>query len=100
MQQPPKEVAALVQTEEDERASAGASEESTKIPRIVVSTEPADLIVADGEPKYTPISGTDLLYMSNTESDIIMEIASQNIWVRPQRQSDRQARWKQRFGEF
>ena len=46
-------------------------------PDILVVTEPAELILVDGEPDYQPIMGTELLYVQNTESDIIMDISSQ-----------------------
>ncbi len=61
-----------------------ARKESTtthQIPRVIVSTDPAELVQVDGEPKYIPISETDLLYMSNTESDVFMEIGSQRFFV-------------------
>ncbi|MFC1799505.1 hypothetical protein ACFL2Z_01145, partial [Candidatus Eisenbacteria bacterium] len=50
-------------------------------PGIIVSTEPAELIQVDGEPEYASIEGTQLLYMSNTESDVIMDIDSQTYYV-------------------
>jgi hypothetical protein len=50
-------------------------------PGIIVSTEPAELILADGEPEYASVEGTQLLYMSNTESDVIMDIESQTYYV-------------------
>lgn len=43
---------------------------SDKMPKIFVSTAPAELIVSDGPPKYSPVGTTPLLWMSNTESDI------------------------------
>lgn len=52
-----------------------------QVPRIVVATEPAELIALDGAPKYSPIFGTDLLYAANTESDVFMEIGSQQYYV-------------------
>ena len=51
------------------------------IPKIIVETEPAELISATGDPEFTPISGTDLLYVSNTESDVFKDINSQNYYV-------------------
>ncbi|MHC4132182.1 MAG: carbohydrate-binding family V/XII [Planctomycetota bacterium] len=48
-----------------------------KMPQILVSTEPAELIVIDGEPQYVSIAGTDLLYVDNTESDVFMHIDTQ-----------------------
>lgn len=41
-----------------------------KMPMIFVSTVPAELIVSDGAPKYTPVGKTSLLWVSNTESDV------------------------------
>jgi hypothetical protein len=39
-------------------------------PKVFVSTVPAELIVVDGMPKYTAVTGTNLLWLSNTESDV------------------------------
>lgn len=52
-----------------------------QMPQIIVTTEPMELIVTDGEPEYSSIYGTNLLYVSNTESDVFMEIGSQNYFV-------------------
>ena len=78
---PPQEIAGLIQSEEDVETSDEASDTSTRIPKVIVSTEPAELLVSDGDPKYSPISGTDLLYMTSTENDILMEIGSQNYFI-------------------
>ena len=48
-----------------------------KMPEVIVSTEPAELLATDGEPQYTPIKDTNLLYVSNTESNIFMDTATQ-----------------------
>src|SRR5262245_57686751 len=50
-------------------------------PKVIVSTEPAELVVSDGEPQFAPISGLDLLYMSNTYNDVLMEVGSQSYYV-------------------
>ena len=50
-------------------------------PKIIVETEPAELISATGDPEFTPISGTDLLYVSNTDSDVLKDIDDQNYYV-------------------
>jgi len=42
----------------------------TRVPKVNVTTTPAELILMDGEPKYTPVPGTNLLWVSNTESDL------------------------------
>lgn len=50
-------------------------------PRVVVATEPTELIVFEGEPKYTPIAGGDLLYAANTDGEVFMDIGSQQTYV-------------------
>lgn len=80
MEQPPTDIAALVPKQEDERA--GTTEDiSTAIPGIVVATAPTELIVAQGEPAWTPIEGTNLLFMSNSESDVLMDVNTQDRYV-------------------
>lgn len=50
-------------------------------PALLVVTEPSELIVFDGPPQYTPIAGSELLIVSNTESDVLREVASQEMYV-------------------
>ncbi|MCX6144116.1 MAG: hypothetical protein NTZ35_12955 [Ignavibacteriales bacterium] len=52
-----------------------------KIPEIVVSTVPAELIATDGPMQLAPIKGTGLLYASNTPSRLFLEIASQQYYI-------------------
>jgi hypothetical protein len=52
-----------------------------KTPEIIVSTVPAELITTDGEPQFVPVEGTSLLYVDNTENDIIMDISSQKYYI-------------------
>jgi hypothetical protein len=50
-------------------------------PNIIVVTRPSELILVDGVPDYKTIEGTTLLYVDNTESDIVMDINSQQHFV-------------------
>jgi len=50
-------------------------------PMIVTATEPTELIVTDGEPKWVPLEGGDLLYCENTPADVFLEVASQRYFV-------------------
>ncbi|MCL5021823.1 MAG: hypothetical protein M1497_00355 [Nitrospirae bacterium] len=50
-------------------------------PGIIVATEPTELIVSDGEPQYSVVPGTDLLYVSNTTSDLFMDVRSREHYV-------------------
>ena len=51
------------------------------IPAIVVATEPTELIVTQGEPNYSPIDGTQLLYASNTTGHVFKHIGDQHTYV-------------------
>ena len=51
------------------------------IPEIIVRTQPAELVQTDGEPAFAPIEGTNLLYMQNTETDVILDIDSQLYYI-------------------
>ena len=78
---PPAEVTSLVTPEALEAAGVEAARSDQQMPRIIVATEPAELIVTEGEPSYTPFPDNELLYVSNTESDVLMEIATQQYYV-------------------
>jgi hypothetical protein len=40
------------------------------VPKVFVTLKPGELILLTGEPKYEPVQGTQLLWVSNTESDV------------------------------
>ena len=50
-------------------------------PKIVVATEPTELVVIEGEPKLEAIEGTDLLGVSNSESDLVLETSTQDYFL-------------------
>ncbi|HRQ49099.1 MAG TPA: hypothetical protein PLR74_01090, partial [Agriterribacter sp.] len=51
------------------------------ISNIIVSTEPAELLQSNGEPNFTPVQQTNLLYVRNSANDIFMDVASQQYYV-------------------
>ncbi len=53
----------------------------TEPPELIVSSKSAELIIVDGEPDYATIEGTSLLYVKNSEEDIIMDINSQEHYI-------------------
>ena len=65
------------ETPEDEPEDAGDSGP----PAIIVRTDSAELVLTDGEPKFAPLEGTQLLYVENTETDILMDLASQTYYL-------------------
>ena len=57
--------------------------EAASPPKILVSTEPAELIVSEGKPSFKPVAGAgaDLLSMENTESDVLLDVPTQNYYA-------------------
>ncbi|HEY6328503.1 MAG TPA: carbohydrate-binding family V/XII [Blastocatellia bacterium] len=56
-------------------------EKDGTVPDIYVSTVPAELLIAQGAPQFAPITGTSLLYMSNTGDEIFLNTTSQSYYV-------------------
>ena len=46
------------------------------LPSVVASTQPAELIVTTGAPQMMTVAGTDLLYVTNTSSDVFLDYAN------------------------
>jgi hypothetical protein len=69
--------------EQQETGLDGVSADNTdpRVPEIVVSTEPAELIFIDGNLEMAPLQGNEILYVGNTDSDVVFEVASQNYYV-------------------
>ena len=43
---------------------------SSEVPKVFVSTTPAEMILLEGAPSYVLVGGTPLLWVNNTESDV------------------------------
>lgn len=50
-------------------------------PAVLVSTVPAEVIQSTGDAKFANITGTSLLYVSNSPDDIFKNISDQNYYV-------------------
>jgi hypothetical protein len=50
-------------------------------PRIIVATEPTELIVINGKPKFSTLPGVGLLYLSNSDSDVLMDIETNVYYI-------------------
>ncbi len=75
--EPPAAIANLVPPD-----STRAPESDTlPAPAVMVATTPTELISTDGDPVFVPISGTDLLYVSNTDSDVFKDIPTQDYYL-------------------
>jgi hypothetical protein len=58
---------------------AGSSPAPT--PAIFVSTGPAELITTQGAPQFSPITGTQLLRITNSSSSVFVYVPNQNYYV-------------------
>ena len=76
---PPAEVVALTPAPDAELEKEEPDEGI--VPKVVVVTEPVEMITCDGEPKYKPLEGNELLFVSNTGESVLLEIASQTHFV-------------------
>ena len=72
----PQDIQALVEPAADDADDADLSET-----RIIVATVPTELVVTDGEPKWAPVEGMDLLYLENTDSQVFLELSSQRYYT-------------------
>lgn len=64
-----------------EMSKAAADSAAAVIPDILVSTVPAELIQSNGEADFAAIKGTALLYMTNTNNDVFMNVPDQQYYV-------------------
>jgi hypothetical protein len=74
--EPPKELLAMLPPD-----SVTNAPKLTKPPKIVVATEPTELVVFDGDAVWESLPEGDLLYATNTESVVIRELASNNYYL-------------------
>jgi hypothetical protein len=58
-----------------------AEDSPSSPPAIVVATEPTELIASDGKPDWTSLAGGELLYVQNTESPWLRELATGNMYL-------------------
>jgi len=58
-----------------------ATPASEKPPKVIVATTPTELVVIFGEPAWTPIADTDLLYVSNSQGNLFKIIKTQQNYV-------------------
>jgi hypothetical protein len=77
----PQELKAQVQKEEGAAEAELDANGKPIVPKVVVSTKPAELLQTTGPADMKPIQGTQLLYVTNTDNDIFMDIASQRFYA-------------------
>lgn len=55
--------------------------QTSNIPAVFVSTEPAELILTQGEPTFSPISGTKLMRIANTDTPLFLYSGDGNFYL-------------------
>lgn len=73
--QPPDDIGSLVPPD------TSSTPTPSPPPAIVTATEPTELIVTDGAPRWAPIGEGELLYVSNTETPLIREVATGQVFI-------------------
>lgn len=53
---------------------------ATSVPIVFASAQPAELIVTNGSPQYSPITGTRLMYVSNPVMPLFLDLADGNYY--------------------
>ena len=79
---PPKAIAAMVNPDDEATTEEQSTEKITaaNAPEIVVSTEPAELIVTEGPAAFVPLVD-DLLVLQNSDDDVFMHVSSQKFYI-------------------
>ena len=78
---PPSKIKKFAEDNIEEQEPDSIAQSYTEAPELIIETKSAELITVSGEIDYKPIDSTSLLYVSNSESDIIMDINSQNHYI-------------------
>jgi len=66
---------------ENKETKSTSDTKATTPPALFVSTTPTELIQSKGTATYATITGTNLLYVSNSDDDIFKNINDQNFYV-------------------
>lgn len=77
----PSKVSKFAEKNQQDTKSDSITNTLTEAPEIIVDTKAAELITVEGKVDYKAIEGTSLLYVANTESDIVMDINNQYHYV-------------------
>lgn len=68
---------------DDADATGEDGTEAAAPPKVLVATEPTELVVTEGKPSFKPVSGTEgnLLAVDNTEADVLLDVPKQDYYV-------------------
>lgn len=72
---PPRDLAEMVKAAESSEPQPDAP------PAIVAVNKPTELVVTQGRPDWQSLAGGDLLYVQNTETPWLRELATNNMYI-------------------
>jgi hypothetical protein len=70
-----------VSATEVKEAKEAVESADKRVPKILVATEPTELIVSDGAPRWAPAVEGELEAMSNSESDVFRTVADKQYFL-------------------
>ena len=74
---PPVDLKALIPKEEEQSDTP----QVISAPNIITATKPTELVVSDGQANWTSLVGGKLLYVENTETPWLRELASGDMYI-------------------
>ncbi len=69
------------QEPKDDLPAPDAGQEAPARPEVIPATEPTELLWTRGPAQYEPIDGTDLLRVTNTDSDVFLDSSAKLYYV-------------------
>jgi hypothetical protein len=71
----------LLEGQPDPKTNQTPSLATSTPPKIEVATKPTELVTFNGEPDFTPVAGTQLLYAANTTGNVFKRLDDQQTYV-------------------
>ena len=75
--QPPSDLVKMIAQDDAE----AAKNKPAKVPSIITATTATELVVSDGSPNWVSLTGGKLLYVKNTETPWLREIATGDMYL-------------------
>ena len=77
----PKKLQEIANESVTENIENGETPYVGSAPKIIIGSVGSELINIEGEPAYTPLQNTDLLYVKNSDSDLFMDVKTQKYYI-------------------
>lgn len=77
----PSDVEKVANNMMEEEENPNVEVDNNEIPDLIVTTKPSEIITSNGKLEYEPIDKTSLLFVKNSENDILLDITSQQHFV-------------------